>query len=64
MTNCCECRYGYNNGCKAINRACFECANFNDDTLECRCTEVEDTANCPHFEDWCGGDQDLYGGNE
>lgn len=59
MTNCDECRYGYNNGCKAININCSECSNFNEDTLECRCAEVEDATNCPYFEDWYGGDYDI-----
>lgn len=62
MTNCCECEYGFNNRCKTIrgNQSCFNCDNFNTDTLECRCTEVEDDSNCPHYKEYCGGERVNY----
>lgn len=53
MPYCHNCYYGFQNWCANIrsNDGCFNCPNFNNDTLECRCTEVEDTENCPYFKD-------------
>ena len=52
MTNCQECKWCYDNACREIRaiEGCFECDNFDNDKLECKCTDIEDLDNCPNFE--------------
>lgn len=53
MSDCSRCYYGFMNHCAKIRRedGCFECDNFDQETLQCRCTNIEDTADCPYFKD-------------
>ena len=63
MTNCEECKYHWNNACGIIraNSNCYECDNFDNDSLECKCTSWlgEDEENdCPHFERYYDAEQE------
>ena len=54
MSDCNKCKYGYKNYCDVTRKTqgCYECDNFDEDTLECRCTTMPTDADCPYFQEW------------
>lgn len=51
MTDCSKCKYSYENNCDVtrVTKGCYECENFDENTLNCRCLNIPEYEDCPYF---------------
>lgn len=51
MTDCSKCKYGYSNNCDVTRntQSCYDCDNFDEENLECRCVNSPIYEDCPYF---------------